>query len=223
MPQPLSLINTPSQLAEAVDFYLSPSNATHLEAIRALASQPPTAQNDALLLGYALESLRLTSSTAVHFQATALDSLSRDDGTAVPVQPGDRITVACVRPPFYIPPPRYLSTSATHTNHGPIQASSINAPDQTIDPSRPRDTYAHLAAIPSNAFLGGGREIGEAALTEMFRAVFGKAGLRRAPGPQGELKKVVGVRGDGVVEYLREDWGGKGEWPGGMKVCWDEE
>ena len=63
----------------------------------------------------------------------------------------------------------------------------------------------------------------EAALTEMFRAVFKKAGVRRAPGPQGELKKVVGVRGAGVVEYVREDWGGKGEWPGGMKVCWDGE
>jgi hypothetical protein len=63
----------------------------------------------------------------------------------------------------------------------------------------------------------------EAALTEMFRALFKRRNVRRAPGPQGELKKVVGVRGDGAVEYLREDWGAKGEWPVTMKVCWDDE
>lgn len=60
----------------------------------------------------------------------------------------------------------------------------------------------------------------------MFRALFRRRGVRRAPGPQGELKKVV-VSGEldpkaGEVQYLREDWAGKGEWPVTVKVCWDE-
>jgi hypothetical protein len=65
--------------------------------------------------------------------------------------------------------------------------------------------------------------VAEAALTEMFRALFKRPNLSRALGPQGELKRVVGVSGvEGAVEYLREDWGAKGEWPVTMKVRWDE-
>jgi hypothetical protein len=57
----------------------------------------------------------------------------------------------------------------------------------------------------------------------MFRALFKRRGVRRVAGPQGELKRVVGVgEGGASVEYLREDWGHKGEWPVTMKVCWDE-
>jgi hypothetical protein len=57
----------------------------------------------------------------------------------------------------------------------------------------------------------------------MFRALFKRRGVRRAPCPQGELKRVVGVgEGSAAVEYLRGDWGAKGEWPVTMKVCWDE-
>jgi hypothetical protein len=63
----------------------------------------------------------------------------------------------------------------------------------------------------------------------MFRALFRRRNVRRVPGPQGELKRVVGVPvsgesayGDNGIEYLREDWGAKGEWPVTFKVCWDE-
>lgn len=59
------------------------------------------------------------------------------------------------------------------------------------------------------------------ALTEMFRALFRRRGLRRAPGPQGELKKVG--RPGGFFVYLREDWGSLWPFPVTMKVMWDEE
>ncbi|KAK3293120.1 heme peroxidase [Chaetomium fimeti] len=182
--------------AEAADFYLSPKGEAHLEAIHSLATQPPSQQSDALLLGYALEGVRLSGSTKLHFEATAADSLPAADGSEVKIQAGDRITV----------------TSA--------------AGSDTVDPSRPRESYVHVAALPNTSFLGGaagGREVSEAALTEMFRALFKRAGLRRAVGPQGELKRVVGVSGvAGAVEYLRDDWGAKGQWPVTMKVRWDE-
>ncbi|KAL2163210.1 hypothetical protein VTH06DRAFT_5266 [Thermothelomyces fergusii] len=180
--------------AEAVDFYLSPRGAPYLETIRSLAAQPASEQNDFLLLGYALEGVRLSGSTKLHFEATTADSLPAEDGTQVQVQPGDRIAIASAAP----------SSSQ-------------------VDPSRPRDSYVHLAGLPNSSFLGT-RAIADAALTEMFRAAFRRPGVRRAPGPQGELKRVVGVggAGPGAVEYLREDWGAKGAWPVTMKVCWDE-
>ncbi|AEO59650.1 hypothetical protein MYCTH_2094824 [Thermothelomyces thermophilus ATCC 42464] len=180
--------------AEAVDFYLSPRGAPYLEAVRSLAAQPASEQADSLLLGYALEAVRLSGSTKLHFEATAADSLPAEDGTQIQVQPGDRIAV-----------------------------TSSAASDSEVDPSRPRESYVHLAGLPNSSFLGT-REIGYAALTAMFRALFRRPNLRRAPGPQGELRRVVGVDGasPGAVEYLREDWGVKGPWPVTMKVCWDE-
>lgn len=85
-------------------------------------------------------------------------------------------------------------------------------------------SYLAFLAGP-NALLGS--ELSQAGLTEMFRALFRHRNVRRAPGPQGELKKVMVARGDGqgkgVVEYLREDWGALGPWPVTMKVVWDED
>lgn len=55
----------------------------------------------------------------------------------------------------------------------------------------------------------------------MFRAVFRRRNLRRAPGPQGELKKVP--RPGGFVVYMREDWDSLWPFPISMKVLWDED
>lgn len=73
------------------------------------------------------------------------------------------------------------------------------------------------------------------ALTEMFRAVFRKANLRRAPGPQGELKKIVpppqqDISDDGTGgttttfsgTYMTEDWSSVSPFPTSMRVYWDE-
>lgn len=59
------------------------------------------------------------------------------------------------------------------------------------------------------------------ALTEMFRALFRLPGLRRAPGAQGELKKVQCP--GGYSAYLREDWGSLWPFPVSMKLMWDEK
>ena len=64
------------------------------------------------------------------------------------------------------------------------------------------------------------------ALVEFFRAVFARKNLRRAPGPQGELKKVVlpdqTGKSTGRVQYMRDDWGAYSAWPASMRVAWDE-
>ncbi|KAK4156010.1 linoleate diol synthase [Chaetomidium leptoderma] len=179
--------------AEAVEFYLSPKGAPHLEVLHSLASQPPSEQTDAILLGYALEGVRLSGATKLHFHATTSDSLPTEDGTPISVQAGDRIAVSSI------------------------------LDSETVDPSRARESYIHFAALPNSSLPAAGRETSEAALTEMFRALFRRRNVRRAPGPQGQLKRVVVAEGEGGVEYLREDWGSKGQWPVTMKVCWDEE
>ncbi len=54
----------------------------------------------------------------------------------------------------------------------------------------------------------------------MFRALFKRSNVRRAPGPQGELKKVI--HPDGSSVYLREDWGSQWPFPVSMKIVWDD-
>jgi cytochrome P450 len=87
-----------------------------------------------------------------------------------------------------------------------------------VNPRRPLDAYIHYGAGP-HACLG--RDVSQVAITELFRAVFRLKNLRRAPGPQGELKKVP--RPGGFVVYMREDWGSLFPFPTTMKVMYDED
>lgn len=86
-----------------------------------------------------------------------------------------------------------------------------------MDPARPLGSYE---VIPSEGHGYLGREVSHIALTEMFRALFRHKNVRRAPGPQGQLKKIVNE--DGGVSYLREDWGSVSPFPVTMKIVWDE-
>lgn len=101
-----------------------------------------------------------------------------------------------------------------------------------MDPTRPLDKYLYPGLGPHSCL---GRDVFLIALTEMFRAVFRKANLRRAPGPQGELKKIAppqkdisgggGDDGTGATfsgTYMTEDWSSVSPLPTSMRVCWDE-
>jgi linoleate 10R-lipoxygenase len=59
------------------------------------------------------------------------------------------------------------------------------------------------------------------ALTAMLRTVAKLEGLRRAPGPQGQLKKVP--RPGGFYVYMREDYGSYFVFPCSMKIHYDGE
>ena len=59
------------------------------------------------------------------------------------------------------------------------------------------------------------------ALTAMLRTVGKLENLRRAPGPQGELKKIP--RPGGFYVYMREDHGSYYVFPLTMKVHFDGE
>lgn len=87
--------------------------------------------------------------------------------------------------------------------------------------SQPQPAVGQLFALRAWPICPVGGQVAHSALTEMFRAVFSKKNLRRAPGPQGELKTVA--RGNGSTTYLTEDWSSITPVPTSMTVCWDED
>ena len=155
----------------------------------------PSDHADSLLLGYALEGIRMAGSLVISREAIGPDLVKEDDGLNVQVRAGAQV---------FMP-----------------SATMSKDPDQfpnpeTVDPRRPAESYVHYGAGPQT-FLG--KDICDVALVELFRAIFKKTGLRGAPGPQGVLKKVV--RPNGVTDYLTEDWGSVSPFPMSMKVMWD--
>ncbi|KAK7739760.1 hypothetical protein SLS53_005730 [Cytospora paraplurivora] len=218
LPAIVSLVPNQGMLfARAVDFYLSPAGKEHLSHIQLLAGQEPSKQTDLLLLGYALEAIRIAGCPGTYREASASDTINEDDSQSIPVREGDRIFVNSVRTlcHFFI---------ATHSEQRLIgnqastsrDASRFPSPE-TVNPKRPLDSYSHYGL---DLYTPWGNAVTHSALTEMFRAVFSKKNLRRAPGPQGELKIVN--RGDGLTTYLTEDWSTITPIPTSMKVCWDE-
>ncbi|KUI59129.1 Linoleate 10R-lipoxygenase [Cytospora mali] len=183
--------------AQAVDFYLSPAGKEHLSRIQFLASQEPSQQTDSFLLGYAMEAIRMSGYSGTYREAAVSDAVEEDNGRSIPVRQGARVFV------------NFASSSK--------DASRFPNPE-TINPNRPLESYVHYGLSPHICI---GPEVSQVALTEMFRAVFSKRNLRRAPGPQGELKKIP--RGDGLTAYLTEDWSSISPVPTSMRVCWDED
>ncbi|KAK2035237.1 linoleate diol synthase [Colletotrichum zoysiae] len=189
--------NQAQVFAQSVDYYLSSPGSDHLEQIHKVAMSPSTKENDALLLGYAMEGIRLAGTFGSYREATQDDVIVEDDGREVPVRRGDRVFVSFV-------------SAARDPEHFPM-------PDE-VNPRRPLDSYIHYGLGP-HACLG--RAASQVALTEMFRALFRKKNVRRVPGPQGILKKVP--RPGGFFVYMKEDWGQLCPFPVSMKVMWDQE
>ncbi|KIH93820.1 prostaglandin-endoperoxide synthase 1 [Sporothrix brasiliensis 5110] len=188
--------NQAEVFAQAVDFFLTPAGSVHIPDIHRIANEPESPENDALLLGYAMEGIRLAGTFGSYRKAAVADVIKEDDGREVPVKVGDRVFVSFVsaaRDPVHFPDP------------------------DTVNPRRPLDKYIHYGAGP-HACLG--RDISQVAIVELFRALFRHKNVRRVPGPQGELKKVP--RPGGFFVYMMEDWSSYFPFPTTMKVMWDE-
>ncbi|KAK1757000.1 putative linoleate diol synthase with cytochrome P450 domain [Echria macrotheca] len=197
LPTVVALVPTQGELfARAVDYYLQHGKG-HVAELHALANEPSSEETDALLLGYALEGLRLSGASGSYHEASAAHVIPDGEGREVSVQPGDRVYVDY----------KHACKEGTHFPE-----------PSTVNPRRPVESYLHFNAGSAHAFLG--PQLGQVALTEMFRAVFRRKGLHHAPGPQGQLKKVV--HKDGQTEYMREDWGMFTPFPVTMKVTWDD-
>ncbi|KAI1079732.1 linoleate diol synthase [Whalleya microplaca] len=191
-----SVPNIAEVFAQAVDYFLTPEGSEHIPEMYRIANLPSSDETDALLLGYCMEGIRLAGTFGSYREAAADDVIKEDDGREVPVRAKDRVFVSFVG-------------AAKDAKHFP-------QPEQ-VNPRRPLDAYIHFGLGP-HACLG--RNACQAALTEMFRSVFKLKNVRRAPGPQGELKKVP--RPGGFYVYMKEDRGGYFPFPCTMKICYDD-
>ncbi|KAG6012087.1 hypothetical protein E4U43_007946 [Claviceps pusilla] len=193
LPTAAGLVPNQGQMfAQAVDWYLSKDGQQHLPELQRLAAAEPNDANDALLLGHAMEGVRLAGAFDTYRHASQPDVITEAAGQDVPVQPGQRV---------FVP-----SGAATREEAHFPDASNVN-------PCRPMDSYIHFSEGP-HASLG--REVSQLALVELFRALFKKPGLERVRGPLGELKKAPGEGG-----YMNETWSGTWPFPTSMKITWD--
>jgi linoleate 8R-lipoxygenase/9,12-octadecadienoate 8-hydroperoxide 8R-isomerase len=83
---------------------------------------------------------------------------------------------------------------------------------------RDMDSYAHFG-FGAHQCLGIG--LCKLALTTMLRVIGGLDNLRRAPGAQGQLKKLSGP--GGIAKYMTVDQSGFSPFPTSMKIQWDGE
>lgn len=81
-----------------MDFYLSPAGRDHLPQLHLLACQDPSEQTDSLLLGYAMEAVRMVGYLGTYREAAISDVINEDNGESVTVKQGDRVFVSFVSP-----------------------------------------------------------------------------------------------------------------------------
>ena len=164
------------QFTQLIDYYLD--HPEHLPAINNLAkTSGPEA--DEKLVHYAMEGIRLNSTSGTYRLATTHTTVD-DNGRKVDVKPGDKVFCSFV--------------SANR------EAEYFPNPDQ-VDINRPLDRYIHYG-LGAHACLGA--EASRTALAAMLRTVGKLNNLRRAPGPQGQLKKIP--RPGGFHVYVSIPW-----------------
>ena len=167
------------QFTQLLDYYLSDQGRKHLPNINRWA-KVEGAEADDKLLHYAMEGIRLNGNFRSYRRSTVSTTVY-DGGRPVKGNPGDIVFCCCVgarREAEYFPEP------------------------DSVRIDRPIDSYVHYG-MGSHACLG--REASGAALTAMLRVVGRLENLRRAPGPQGRLKKIQ--RPGGLDVYMRADHG----------------
>jgi linoleate 10R-lipoxygenase len=176
-----------------LDFYLSEDGKIHLPEINRLAKLD-TAKADEKLLHYAMEGIRMAGTFGFYREAAESLVIS-DNGRDVPVKAGDRI---------------YASFASAAKD-----PKVFPNPDKVLL-DRPIESYLHYGAGP-HSYTGG--DIGNVAFTAMLKTVGRLDNLRRAPGEQGQLKKVH--KPGGFCLYMRADYGAYSSFPTTMKINFD--
>ncbi|KAL2862868.1 peroxidase/cytochrome P450 family protein [Aspergillus lucknowensis] len=185
--------NQAQLFSQCLDYYLSEEGSTHLPEINRLASED-TSEADELLTRYFMEGARLRSSVALP-RVAAQPTVIEDNGEKLTIKAGQTIMCnlvsACKDP------------------------SAFPEPDK-VRLDRDMSLYAHFG-FGAHECLGVG--LCKAGLTTMLRVVGRLKNLRRAPGPQGQLKKLSGP--GGIAKYMNERQSGFSPFPTTMKIQWD--
>lgn len=126
-----------------------------------------------------MEAIRLNGIFGSYREAQANMTVTDETGQ-VNIKPGDKVFVGFVK-----------------ANRDPIVFPDPN--EVRLD--RPMDSYIQYGLGPHTCL---GKEASKVALTAMLRVVGRLENLRRAPGPQGQLKKVP--REGGFYAYMKEDY-----------------
>ncbi|KAE8168156.1 heme peroxidase [Aspergillus tamarii] len=178
LPTAVAMVPNQAQVfTQIIDYYLSDDGKEHLPNIQRLAKDD-TPASDEMLLRYVMEAIRLNGIFGSYRKSHTNLTLD-DQNKMVQIKPGDTVFVSFVdanRDPNVFPNPH------------------------KVDLNRPMESYIHYGVGPHTC-LGG--EASKVALTAMLRVVGRLKNLRRAPGPQGELKKID--RGHGFYTYMRAD------------------
>ena len=187
--------NQAQLFAQCLDFYLSDEGKPHMEKIHQLA-KADTQEADDLLLRYFLEGSRLRASVGLYRDVMTPTTI-QDGNRTLNLKRGERIMVD-------------LFT----VSHDPI---AFPNPDE-VDLIRPLDSYVHFGWGPHICL---GYDASKLALTTMLKTVAKLPNLRRAPGPQGQIKqfKIPG----GFTLYMTADGSSFCPFPTTMKVQWDGE
>ena len=196
LPVAVAMIPNQSQVfTQMLDFYLKPENAHHWAEIqRVAAADAPDA--DEVLMHYVMEGIRLNGTFGSYREAMVSDTID-DGGKAVPVKPGDKIFCSFVS-----------------ANRDPVQFPQPNE----VKLDRPLESYIHYGIGPHQCL---GMDASRVGITAMLKTVAKLKGLRRAPGPQGQLKTVP--RPGGFYVYMTENHGSYFPFPMTWKLQFDGE
>ena len=187
------IANQAQLFAQCLDFYLEPENAVHLKEISRLAKLDND-DADELILRYFMEGSRIRGTVGV-YRSVATTATIPDGDRMVNMIPDQRLFIDCVtasQDPVAFPEPK------------------------SVKLDRPMDSYIHYGQGPHQCL---GYEMSKLAMRTMLKTVGKLENLRRAPGPQGHIKKIAGP--GGVTLYMTADHSQYNAFPTTMKVRWD--
>ncbi|KAL6238146.1 Psi-producing oxygenase A [Aspergillus navahoensis] len=187
--------NQAQLFSQCLDYYLSEEGSVHLPEINRLAKEN-TSEADELLTRYFMEGARLRSSVALP-RLAALPTVIEDNGQKLAIKTGQAVMCnlvsACMDPAAFPDP-------------------------EKVKLDRDMKLYAHFG-FGAHRCLG--IDLCKAGLSTMLKVVGRLDNLRRAPGAQGQLKKLPGP--GGIAKYMNEDQSGFSPFPSTMKIQWDGE
>ena len=217
--------NQAQVFGQVLDFYLG-DGKEHLPEINRLAKLN-TAEADDILLHYLLEGISklYLSDLFVPFanniqECTAHSVLTEHVIKTLPSTMDLEKSSASLAIQFssvsYVSICRSHKYKLTKPQVSLAQDPKIYPDPKTVRLDRPVDSYL-VYGVGSHACLGG--EASRVALTAMLKCIGRLDNLRRASGPQGEMKKIP--REGGFYVYMDKMMGSEFPFPTTMKICWD--
>ncbi|KAG5723914.1 Psi-producing oxygenase C [Termitomyces sp. T112] len=192
-------VNYAHAAVNVIDFYLDDARVEERKAITKLvATKSP--QNDALLLGYVCEAMRLQPQYPGLWRE-ATENTVIDQGSGLPpveLKAGDRI---------------WASFRNAHLN-------PLEFPEPTkVNPTRPLASY-NLQGVGFHRCPG--ETYTRKTIVDIVKAIFSLRNVRRAPGDAGRLYRFSEVLHETEVDFFVQRNGTVSSWPGSMIITYDD-